>query len=128
MVARMTMPWPVRCVLAENHVYIPMSNLSPDTEIGQTNTLQALVGDKESSAIQGSGNHQRNSVLQKQPSNGRSLHFNRLPSFHGCHGSLKFGCIVDFQINFCNHSIQKDLQKNIDLSKLQPILQLTIRE
>jgi hypothetical protein len=35
---------------------------------------------------------------------------------------------VDFQINFCNHSIQKDLQKNIDLSKLQPILQLTIRE
>ncbi len=119
MVARMTMPWPVRCVLAENHVYIPMSNLSPDTEIGQTNTLQALVGDKESSAIQGSGNHQRNSVLQKQPSNGRSLHFNRLPSFYGCHGSLKFGCIVDFQ---------KDLQKNIELSKLQPILQLTIRE
>jgi hypothetical protein len=72
-VARMTMTWttrttwPVRCVLAENHVYIPMRNLSPDTEIGQRqNALQALVGDKESSAIQGSGNHlQANCVLQK---------------------------------------------------------------
>ncbi len=114
-VARMTMTWttritwPVRCVLAENHV--PVSSLSPILKLA----LQALVGDKESSTIQGSGIYQPNYVLQKQPSNGHSLHFNRLPSFYRFHGSLKFRCIVHFQINLCKHNIEKVLQKNVDL-------------